>query len=340
MTDLPLVSVVLPTLNAERYLGECLDALLAQDWPRDRLEILLCDAFSTDATRAIAAERGVDRILDNSLRTAEAGKALGIRAARGELICSVDSDNVVVGRDWLRRMTRPLIEDPEVFGSEVARFHYRREDGVINRWHALTGVADPLTLYTGNYARDSLLTGTWTGFAHVCESREGWERVTLTPGQIPVLGANGFVLRRSVTKDLPVRDYHFDLDYVHELVRSGRAVVARVDATVRHYFCDGPHQYARKTRRRADDFFFFQSEGQRTYPWTDARRLRGVADFVLCTVLLLPQLRDTARGMRRRPDPAWLWHLPACWITLVLYAVAVVRGRLAPKALDREGWRQ
>lgn len=340
MTE-PLISVVLPTLNAERYLPECLDALLAQDWPRDRLEILIVDAASTDRTRDIARERGVDRVLENPLRTAEAGKAVGLRAAGGDLVCSIDSDNVVVGTDWLRRMVAPFAADPDVIGAEVARFDYRRGDGFINRWHALAGVADPLTLYTANYARESVLTGTWTGLPHESSSRDGWQRITLRPGSVPVLGANGFVLRREAAlAAVPVGDYHFDLDYVSELVSAGHPVFARVDASVRHYFCDGPRQYVRKTRRRAEDFFFFSAAGQRSYPWLQRRRLRGTVEFVLRTILVVPTLMDVVRGVRRRPDPAWLWHPVACWITLVVYAHASIRGRLRPGAHDRSGWRQ
>lgn len=336
---LPLVSVILPTLNAARYLDECLDALTAQDWPRDRLEIVIADAGSTDATLAIAKHHGVDVVVPNPLKTGEAGKAAAIRSASGDLICSVDSDNIVIGHDWLRRMTAPF-EDPDVIAAEAARFQHRRTDGFINRWHALAGVADPLTLYTGNYARDSFVTGTWTGMPHRSEPRDGWDKVTLEPDAVPVLGANGFVIRRAAFDVVPLEgDYYFDLDYVDSVVRAGHPTIARVDAEVRHYFCDGVRQYAKKTRRRADDFFYFSSTGNRSYPWTRQRQLR-MARFVLETVSLLPLLVEMVRGFRRKPDVAWLFHVPACWITLYVYGVATVRGKLAPKMLDREAWRQ
>ena len=42
----PGVSVVIPTLNAERYLDECLQALRDQDYPRDRVEVLMDDPLA------------------------------------------------------------------------------------------------------------------------------------------------------------------------------------------------------------------------------------------------------------------------------------------------------
>jgi glycosyltransferase involved in cell wall biosynthesis len=335
---LPTLSVVLPTLNAERHLEACLTALVEQDYPRDRIEILLIDAGSSDHTLEIASRIGVDRLLGNPLKTGEAGKAVGIRAARGELVVSVDSDNVVVGRDWLRRMVAPF-DDPEIIAAEVMRWDYWRGDSLINRWHALSGVADPLTLYTGNYARDSLVTGRWTDLPTRSQRARGWDRVELDPRHVPVLGANGFAIRRSAFEDFPVGDYYFDVDFVHDLVQADHRTIARVDVAIRHHFCDDMRGYVRKTRRRADDFFYFSGQYQRSYPWTRRARV-GTVDFVLSTVLVLPVLRDALRGMRRRPDAAWLFHPVACWVTLVVYAVATVRGQIAPRILDRAGWKQ
>lgn len=337
MTALPSVSVVIPTLNSAAHLDDCLAALRAQDYAGE-VEYLIIDAGSTDATLAIAARHGMGTVLPNPKVTAEAGKAVGMKAARGELILSVDSDNVVIGRDWLRRMVAPF-GDATVVGAEPARWHHRPDLGFINRWHALSGVADPLTLYVGNYCRDSLVTGRWTGFPHLVEARDGWERITLDPAAVPVLGANGFMIRRSVLDDAEIGDYHFDLDFVHDLVQAGRRVFARADVAIEHRFCSDLRGYWRKTRRRADDFFAFAAEGQRTYPWT-RRRQAGVADFCLSTVLVVPTVRDAIRGFRRRPDAAWAFHPLACLITLAVYATATVRGRIAPRVLDRTGWHQ
>lgn len=338
MSESPKVSVVIPTLNSERYLDECLGALVAQDYPRDRLEIVIADAGSTDRTREIATRHGVDRILENPLRTGEAGKAVGIRASTGELICLIDSDNVVVGDDWMSRMVAPF-DDPEVISSEVLRWDYRRSDGYVNRYQALTGINDPMCLWVGNYGRWSELKGRWTDYPHESSHRDGWEKVRVDSHHVPTMGANGYIVRRRAFDIVPIDDYLFDIDFVHDLVNAGEATVARVDVPIRHYFSDGLGQFIRKTRRRAQDFFYYSAQGRRTYPWT-RRRQAAVMRFALSTVLVVPLLADVARGWRKRPDPAWLFHVPACWATLLVYASSTLRARFANRSFEREGWRQ
>src|SRR5262249_62171671 len=112
----------------------------------------------------------------------------GIHAASGDLILFVDSDNVLVGSDWLERMVAPLLEEPDAISSEALRWDYRAEDHYINRYQALTGVNDPLAIFVGNYDRYSELTGRWTDYPHRSEPREGWLRVELDPSFVPTMG--------------------------------------------------------------------------------------------------------------------------------------------------------
>ena len=187
---------------------------------------------------------------------------------------TIDSDNILVGRDWLRRMVRPF-EDPDVISSEALRWEYRRQDHFINRYQALTGINDPLSLFVGNYDCYSTLTGRWTNFPVHEEERDGWVRVVLDPAYVPTMGANGYLVRRRAFDIVPVGDFLFDIDFVYELVAQGHRTIARVDVPIRHYFCDSVAKFYWKTRRRADDYFYFASTGRRSYPWTTSRR-RGV----------------------------------------------------------------
>ena len=53
--DYPKVSIIIPTLNAGTLLDNCLASIAAQTYARDRVEIVIADAFSRDATRDILA---------------------------------------------------------------------------------------------------------------------------------------------------------------------------------------------------------------------------------------------------------------------------------------------
>jgi glycosyltransferase involved in cell wall biosynthesis len=85
------VSVVIPALNEERYLGACLLSLVAQDYPAERMEVIVADGGSADRTRAIVAEVAGTapfpvRLVDNPARTTPGGLNAGVAAAKGDVI--------------------------------------------------------------------------------------------------------------------------------------------------------------------------------------------------------------------------------------------------------------
>ena len=329
------VSFVIPTLNSARTVERCLVSIRAQDYPST--EIVLVDAGSEDGTLELAEKYGVDQIIDNPLRTGESGKAVGANAARGEILAFVDSDNVLVGADWLRRMIAPF-SDPEVVSTEALRWDYAPEYSLVDRYCALTGVNDPASLFVGNYGRFSYLTRRWTGFPVDEEQRNGYLRVRVDPDFLPTMGANGYLVRAEPFRRVLQGEYIFDIDAVGTLARNGYDVVARVDVPIGHLFSPTYGVFIRKTRRRARDFLYYRGRGDRTYPW--GRYRRGLALFVVATVTTVPLLAQSALGYVRKRDRAWWFHPIACWTTLAIYGWELVRARVKPGQLTRKGWRQ
>jgi glycosyltransferase involved in cell wall biosynthesis len=175
-------------------LKECLDSFAQQDYPPERLEIIVADGGSTDGTTEIARQYG-GKIVSNPLQTGEAGKAAGLKHACHELVALIDSDNVLPNCNWLRKMVEPF-SDPEIVASEPIEYTYRSTDSWINRYCAMLGMNDPLCLFCGNYDRYSILTGRWTDLRLATEDRGDYLKVTLRVGDMPTIGANGFVIRR------------------------------------------------------------------------------------------------------------------------------------------------
>jgi glycosyltransferase involved in cell wall biosynthesis len=331
------VSIVIPTLNCADALATCLDSIFSQEYPRESMEVIVSDGGSTDDTVKIALDRGC-RVVENPLRTGEAGKARGIAEASGEIIALIDSDNILEGSDWLKVMTAPF-DDPEIAGSEPIEFTYRKEDPPLTRYCALLGMNDPLCYFLGNYDRLSRLSGTWTGLEIKTREKEGYLEVELEPGFTPTMGANGFMVRKDLLYELEAGEYFFDIDVVPKLVELGHQRYAKVRTGIVHIYGSGLGTLTRKQLRRVRDWSYFRSQGQRSYPW-DRQKTSGLVRFLLYCVLVLPLVSQAIKGYRRVPDPAWALHPPACLITLGVYGYGILTGLLRPKQQDRSRWRQ
>jgi glycosyltransferase involved in cell wall biosynthesis len=119
MSTQPSVSIVVPCRNEEHYIVECLDSILACDYPHDRLEVLIVDGMSDDSTRAILTDYATRhpevRVLDNPRRITPVALNIAIRAARGDVIVRMDA-HVVYPTNYVSRLVAALDE----FGADNA----------------------------------------------------------------------------------------------------------------------------------------------------------------------------------------------------------------------------
>jgi len=117
--DLPRVSVVIPVLNEAAFIGRNLEAALAQDYPPDRLEVLVADGRSTDGTRDVVEQMaarvhsegsGASVVLvDNPERIMPTGTNAAIRRSTGDVIVLMGG-HAAMPRDYLRTCVRTLID--------------------------------------------------------------------------------------------------------------------------------------------------------------------------------------------------------------------------------------
>lgn len=112
-TFLPTVSLVIPMRNSARTLGECLDSVRALDYPPERMEVIVVDNGSTDASADIARQKGYPPVYC-ARPGASAARNTGITAAKNEIAAFLDSD-AAADSNWLRRLVEPF-ENPEVGG--------------------------------------------------------------------------------------------------------------------------------------------------------------------------------------------------------------------------------
>ena len=337
----PKISFIIPTLNSQNVLGKCLFSIKKQEYPFNKIEIIVVDGGSTDNTLKIA-QKFKAKIASNSLKTAEAGKAVGIKNATGGFIALIDSDNILPSKFWLKKMINPLMKDEKLIGSEPWKFTYRPQAGFIERYSALIGANDPYAFILGIYDRKNYLNNKWTGLKIRTKNFKSYLEIKLEPGKpIPTIGANGSVLRTEFLKQNLRSNYLFDIDIISQVMNHQNKPLffAKVKIGIIHTFCESSvKKFIRKQQRRLIDYYSYNS--LRQYNWKQVNK-HGILKFLIYTLLIIPVLFDTIRGFIHKPDKAWFFHPLACYLTLIIYSTNFIKNKLGIlKSLNRDNWKQ
>lgn len=91
----PIVSIIIPCRNEENYINGCLDSVIGQHYPKDRLDILIVDGMSTDKTREIVnqylSKYSFISFLENRKKIVPTALNLGIKHSKGDFILILGS---------------------------------------------------------------------------------------------------------------------------------------------------------------------------------------------------------------------------------------------------------
>ncbi len=185
MDHFPKVSFVLAVRNEERFIGRCLDSIIAQDYPADKIEILAVDGMSEDRTRDIlgkyTGKHSTFKIIDNPDKITPVAFNLGIKNATGDVITIVsahstiskdyisscihylkkkNADNVggpmrAVGTDYISKAIALAYDS--TFGLGGGRFHDQRYEGEVDTVYLgcwLKGVFEKVGLFDERLVRN------------------------------------------------------------------------------------------------------------------------------------------------------------------------------------------
>jgi glycosyltransferase involved in cell wall biosynthesis len=292
----PKVSFIMPTLNADSILENCLQSIARQTWPRDRYEIILADAHSKDRTREIGKKYGAI-ILDDDGKNMEEGKRLALRHATGDYIVFVDADNEITHPDYVELAVKALAANPQALGVEGYYLPSPRMSSFCAYVTHLLHISDPICwLMSTNpqlVAHDGAV-----------------ERWTLPPDTYSYpLGANGFVYRRADLQSVQANEKFQDTHVAMFLMKSGKREWLRIRGRgVHHYYVQTLWGFVQKRRRATVHFLRVQEE--MPVNWMKEKPPVPLWLSAVYCVTFVGPLWHTLRGLIRDGDPRWLWHLP------------------------------
>ncbi|HEY0528057.1 MAG TPA: glycosyltransferase [Gemmatimonadaceae bacterium] len=113
--DWPSVTITVPVYNAENTIGQTLDCLLAVDYPRQKLQVLVISDASTDGTDEIVrglSSSGIELLRMPERRGKTAAENAAVSAARGDILVNVDS-SIQIPPYSLKKLVR-VFDDPTI----------------------------------------------------------------------------------------------------------------------------------------------------------------------------------------------------------------------------------
>lgn len=106
------LSIIIPVRNEESFIDQSLSAMVSQDYPKNRFELIVVDGTSTDSTRAVVEKFIRDhseiniRLLDNPGRLSSRARNIGVREAKGRLIGVIDGHVYIPNDKLFQNMER------------------------------------------------------------------------------------------------------------------------------------------------------------------------------------------------------------------------------------------
>ena len=113
--DFPKITVAIVAHNSGRIIGECIQSVITQEYPKDRYDIVVVDDSNDEDTIRICKQNGVRYIYAPEANSPGKGRNIALKNATGEIIAFIDTD-CIAPRDWLIKIVKDFAENPDVVG--------------------------------------------------------------------------------------------------------------------------------------------------------------------------------------------------------------------------------
>jgi len=326
--DILSVSIVIPTYNCEKTIRACLESIVRQDYPKDKIEVIIVDGGSRDKT--IEVVKSFAKLLKIKVfyeRTGrpETATAIGYNYARNDLIANIPSDNILPHSEWLKRMTEPFKNSIKVVATQPLRYCYRKDLGLLDRYFALFGVNDPLAYYLNKRDRLSWLEESWALMGEAKDMGDFF-LVKFTPNEVPTLGANGYIVKREVIQKVTLDIFNFfHIDSNFDLIRMGCNLYGIVKTDIIHQSGEKFLKYFQKRIRYMQ--IYFRDKNRRRYHLYNPSSYKdkiNLLKFIVFSLTLIKPTSDAVKGYRKIYDKAWFLHPVICFGILFTYAVGAL----------------
>lgn len=300
--NVPVLSIVLPTYNAEGDLVRFFDSYIRQKISKSDIELLVIDGGSTDQTRAIAKKNGAV-IINNPYKLTEPAVALGFQNAQGELVMVLAADNLFPDPYAIKKII-DIFQDLDI-AAAFPMHDTGPGDNIYSRY--INTFTDP---YTHFVYQDAANARTFHRLYKRVFHNELYDVYDYSTSRMrPIIAlAQGFTIRKNL---LPPRaEISDDVLTVYKLIDEHKKIAYVHAVVLWHYTIANTNQFIRKLKRAVENALVRQDSGitKRSTYLTLSQKIRMYLFIPYAFTIILPLLQSIIGFIRDR-EPAWLLHL-------------------------------
>lgn len=286
LRNLKLSIIITAKDKKDKKLKQLLESIKIQTYPKELYEILVI-----------------------TKGTSESAKAIGIRQAKGRIVCIMASDNYLVDRDMIAKCMRAFQDD--VVGAYPIRYAYLKTDNILNRYFSLMGCNDLVPYFLQKNDRVSYLSDT--------SYFKGKNYIAATLKKVPTLGDNGFFVRKGILMDNTDMDNYSHIDVCQDLYDKGFRTYALVNSMIWHKTGGNFFKFFVKRFKYA-----LKLSKNRRWHMVTKKDIKPLIKFILSTFLIIPPLIFSIKAYKQIKDRAWFIHYPVCLATIITYGVLAI----------------
>ncbi len=313
--NLPKVSFIIPTLNAASILPLCLTQIRNQNYPQDKIEIIVADGGSTDMTLSIA-RRSNAIIIKNPEILHEPGKDRASKIATGEILFFTDADNILSGPNWVQSMVIPYLENNKKIQGFMPQTLPAPNSNSLDRYMGSLST-DPFTWFVYRYASSPR---TYADHYPILKKTPQYTIFKFDVMNHPLCGlSQGFGTIAAFKRE---KIGHSDDILAAIKLIAERGIIAYVpQAGIYHYHVSGISDFLKKYTWKIRNNFYQRVKGMglinRQRYLNSGRRIRQIL-FVPYSLTLIFPIIDTGLLFYKYLDIVVLWHPIACLLLSLL----------------------
>lgn len=317
MKKLPLISILVPTLNAQKHLDKFFFHIYRQNYPRHRIEIIVADGYSTDQTKIIVKKHRA-RLINNPDILAEPGVFYAMQEAKGELLMILACDNYFLSRNAFKNIAN-VFSNKKIY----AAFPKHVSQIYDSLWTKYINVfTDPFNhyLYGKSTNARTFKNAYKTLFRNSIYDIYDFQSNPIKP---IIALAQGFTIRNSFIKIR--KDKYDDIISIIDLITKKKSLAYMHSVSLHHQTVRDIGHFIRKirwnTRNVLNQSNFGIWKRKNTLTRWQKWKLYFYPVYIIC---LFPPIIRSLIGLIEDREPMWLFHPIITWTSFFAIMIEIL----------------